>query len=617
MGTEDFIALPASGDSGNETESNESLTFNETREAYSQSSVLKCKDDDASIEKAELVDDVQLEDMHCVPQSDLVDETQRSDSDMEIEDLNNLPDFSKTRSRSENSEILSKAEDLPVNSADGNILPSNEPLQQNELHTRYEDVCHVESQNFQKDLVDNSSFSKTGGQLTVMNGVSIDFNELNSGAPMENGSATSHHHGGPSKIQKSDGISGVKRPRMAMEAMDEQQPSVHIVYTSLTRDSKQKLDELLKQWSEWHAQQGSLSRDDKDTENLESGEETFFPALCVGTKKTSAVTFWMDNQKSEQQQTFVPIDDNSVPLYDRGFTLGLTSANDSSNVEGGQKIIDDASRCFNCGSYNHSLKDCRKPRDNAAVNNARNKYKKQHNSASRNSTRYYQNSRGGKYDDLRPGTLDAETRQLLGLKELDPPPWLNRMRELGYPPGYLDPEDEDQPSGITIYADEKTDEQEDGEITEAEYRKPQKKMSVEFPGINAPIPENADERLWAPEPSSSGLPRNRSNQRLNHYPEYDTRGNDHHQQRWSRDYRDDRPPGVDSIKSPPSFTPRYGGHDFSYDSQTPRGSFSTSRSPNLGRPHSDRGRRSPHRDDDYSRYSSSYSSSLFSPPRRR
>ena len=23
------------------------------------------------------------------------------------------------------------------------------------------------------------------------------------------------------------------------------------------------------------------------------------------------------------------------------------------------------------------------------------------------------------------------------IQELDPPPWLNRMRELGYPPGYL------------------------------------------------------------------------------------------------------------------------------------------------------------------------------------
>jgi zinc finger CCHC domain-containing protein 8 len=38
---------------------------------------------------------------------------------------------------------------------------------------------------------------------------------------------------------------------------------------------------------------------------------------------------------------------------------------------------------------------------------------------------------------LKPGSLDAETRKLLGLKELDPPPWLNRMREIGYPPGYF------------------------------------------------------------------------------------------------------------------------------------------------------------------------------------
>ncbi|KAL3646107.1 hypothetical protein CASFOL_011287 [Castilleja foliolosa] len=35
--------------------------------------------------------------------------------------------------------------------------------------------------------------------------------------------------------------------------------------------------------------------------------------------------------------------------------------------------------------------------------------------------------------------------------ELDPPPWLNRMREMGYPPGYLDVGAEDQPSGITIF----------------------------------------------------------------------------------------------------------------------------------------------------------------------
>ena len=81
------------------------------------------------------------------------------------------------------------------------------------------------------------------------------------------------------------------------------------------------------------------------------------------------------------------------------------------------EIIDDASRCFNCGSYSHSLKNCPKPRNNAAVNSARKqlKSKRNQNASSRNPTRYYQNSPAGKYDGLRPGALDAETRKLLGL----------------------------------------------------------------------------------------------------------------------------------------------------------------------------------------------------------
>lgn len=84
----------------------------------------------------------------------------------------------------------------------------------------------------------------------------------------------------------------------------------------------------------------------------------------------------------------------------------------------GLEIKDEASRCFNCGSYSHSLKQCPKPRNNVAVNNARKQHqksKRNQSAASRNATRYYQNSQGGKYDDLKPGVLGAETRQLLGL----------------------------------------------------------------------------------------------------------------------------------------------------------------------------------------------------------
>lgn len=84
----------------------------------------------------------------------------------------------------------------------------------------------------------------------------------------------------------------------------------------------------------------------------------------------------------------------------------------------GLEIIDDAARCFNCGSYNHSLRECQRPRDNTAVSNARKqrKSRRNQNSSSRNPTRYYQNSPAGKYAGLRPGALDDATRQLLGLE---------------------------------------------------------------------------------------------------------------------------------------------------------------------------------------------------------
>ncbi|KAF5183745.1 Zinc finger cchc domain-containing protein [Thalictrum thalictroides] len=360
---------------------------------------------------------------------------------------------------------------------------------------------------------------------------------------------------------------GVKRARMTYV---DREASVHVEYKSLTRASKRKLEELLQHWSQWHAQQKFPTDDSR--EPLESGKQTVFPALYFGLEKASSVSFWMDNQTAKEQNQFIPLDGDSVPMYDRGFALGLTADDGSTNMEGGMETRE-ASRCFNCGSYSHALRDCHRPRDNAAVDSAR----KQHNSkrnqtaGPRNPLRYYQDSPGGKYDGIKPGVLGSETRQLLGLGELDPPPWLHRMREIGYPVGYLDPDYEDQPSGITIYADEKTkDGEEDGEILDTNNPEPKKKMTVEFPGINAPIPENADERRWTPLPEASSFDssRHRSHPR---------------DSRRSRDYRDDGPPGVDS--------PRYTGYDPSYasDSYSPRGLPI----PNLGRSLSDRGRWNP------------------------
>ncbi|TKY50056.1 Zinc finger CCHC domain-containing protein 8 [Spatholobus suberectus] len=418
--------------------------------------------------------------------------------------------------------------------------------------------------------------------------LSVITKEVRGGVLAENG-CLSLEDGSPNRSIEIGGrsVSGAKRARITV---DEQQPSVHFTYNSLTRGSRQKLQELLQQWSEWHAKHVLSSND--ASEVLESGEETFFPALHVGLEKTSAVSFWMENQtRNDKNKDFIPLADNSVPLYDRGYTLGLTSADGPSNVDGGLEIIDAAARCFNCGSYNHSLRECPRPRDSIAVNNARKQHKsrRNQNSSSRNPTRYYQNSPAGKYDGLRPGALDDATRQLLGLGELDPPPWLNRMREIGYPPGYLDVDDEDQPSGITIYTDREIADQEDGEIMEADSSKPRRKMTVEFPGINAPIPENADERLWATGagPSSSDISRNLSlsQHRSNNSTDYGSRG--YHREQRLGDLRDDGPPGDPGHSSSKfSFHPRFGGHD------------SVIRSPPMARSQSDWSRRSPMHDEE-------------------
>ncbi|KAK9114682.1 hypothetical protein Syun_021479 [Stephania yunnanensis] len=104
----------------------------------------------------------------------------------------------------------------------------------------------------------------------------------------------------------------------------------------LFRASKKKLEEVLQQWSECHAQQKISTNDTNET--LESGEQTCFPALHFGKQKVSAVSFWVDNQTRKEQDKFIPLEEDAVPLYDRGFVLGLTSADDLNNPEG-EKLL--------------------------------------------------------------------------------------------------------------------------------------------------------------------------------------------------------------------------------------------------------------------------------------
>ncbi|CAN6455721.1 unnamed protein product [Victoria cruziana] len=404
--------------------------------------------------------------------------------------------------------------------------------------------------------------------------------------------------------------SGSKKPRISYSS---QQPSVRVEYSLLTRESKKKLVELMKQWSDWHCRNASTGTDSSEG-SLESGAETYFPALSVGLEKSSTVTFWMDNQACLDGK-IGNTEIESVPMYDRGFTVGSYSGEGLTSLERCAESPEHDSRCFNCGSYNHSLKECPKPRDNVAVNNARKKHNSKRKTplGPRLPTRYYQNSPGGKFEGIKPGVLGSETRQCLGIGEFDPPPWLNRMREIGYPPGYLGTEDEDEPSGIILYTDEKSEEAcEDGEILETDnsFSMEGKKMMVDFPGINAPIPENADSRSWAASPKQAHGPdsgRDWSNPRSNH-----SESMQFFDRRITDDYADEAPPGTSGYYS--SHKQSYGVSSPSYagEPEISRLHNSIPRSPGLTRSYSER-RSSLLHDSSHSRNHSSYSDPNHSP----
>lgn len=278
--------------------------------------------------------------------------------------------------------------------------------------------------------------------------------------------------------------------------IDDEQTYVQVSYKCLTRKSKKKLEELLHQWSEWHAQECSLSKG--SDEDFECGEETYFPALNVGADKSCTISVYMDNPVRKKQRTDdAQFNKDSVPTYDRDFEFALVSGD---GLDDNESVLDilNASRCFNCDAYDHALKDCPKPFNKVNVNNARKMFQQKNKrpAGPRVLTRYYQNTPGGKFDGLKPGSLDPETRKLLGIGEFDPPPWLNKMRELGYPPGYLDLEEQDQPSGIIIHGKGDTKE-ENEQCVDTISTNSKRKMSVDFPGINAPIPLKANQNIWA------------------------------------------------------------------------------------------------------------------------
>lgn len=94
--------------------------------------------------------------------------------------------------------------------------------------------------------------------------------------------------------------------------------------------------------------------------------------------------------------------------------------------------------CFNCLALSHRVTDCPIKIDEERIRLHRQMFNTQSQQAQDQahlfSTRYTSKSEGGQ---IVPGKISAQLREALGIRDNQLPPLVYRMREFGYPVGWL------------------------------------------------------------------------------------------------------------------------------------------------------------------------------------
>ncbi|XP_036209479.1 zinc finger CCHC domain-containing protein 8 isoform X1 [Myotis myotis] len=162
----------------------------------------------------------------------------------------------------------------------------------------------------------------------------------------------------------------------------------------------------------------------------------------------------------------------------------------------GQEIQVKAKRprphCFNCGSEEHQMKDCSMPRNNARISEKRKEYLDACGEANNQNfqQRYHADEVEERFGRFKPGVISEELQDALGVTDKSLPPFIYRMRQLGYPPGWLK-EAELENSGLALYdgKDAADGETESGEIQHNQNVTYDLSKLVNYPGFNISTPK--------------------------------------------------------------------------------------------------------------------------------
>ena len=169
-----------------------------------------------------------------------------------------------------------------------------------------------------------------------------------------------------------------------------------------------------------------------------------------------------------------------VPSYPQMFLKALPIVEESLNIR-----VRQLKQCFNCGGEHH-LENCTEPRDNERIKRNR----MEHSASKFKSPAGFKNQGSDEIDErfkhFKAGEISVGLEEALGVslkKEL--PPYIYKMRLMGYPPGWLIPLDE---GGLKVYNAD-GDALQDPGYEEGEIKPIKFPDMVNYPGFNAPLPD--------------------------------------------------------------------------------------------------------------------------------
>ncbi|NXK32662.1 ZCHC8 protein, partial [Piprites chloris] len=145
--------------------------------------------------------------------------------------------------------------------------------------------------------------------------------------------------------------------------------------------------------------------------------------------------------------------------------------------------------CFNCGSEDHQMKDCPKPRNAARISEKRKEFLEACGDTSNQNfqQRYHVEEVEERFGKFKPGVISGVLQDALGVTDKSLPPFIYRMRQLGYPPGWLK-EAEMEHSGLALYDGKGDGDAEDEESPQHKRITYDVSKLVNYPGFNISTP---------------------------------------------------------------------------------------------------------------------------------